>query len=133
MHLCAQRLRLFFLSIYNSSMNRRLALLNLSALLSLFLATSGCETGEKKFGPLTVRSGSQALESGMAEIEITPHVGFRMAGYFDERFSTGTHDPLKAKALVFRQGKELAALVFCDIVGLPLNATAKARAQASAE
>ena len=42
----------------------------------------------------------------MAEIDITPPIGFRMAGYFSERFSTAAHDPLKAKALVLRQGRE---------------------------
>src|SRR5437762_3595890 len=71
------------------------------------------------------------VEVGAAEIDITPPVGHRMAGYFDERFSTGTHDPLKAKAIVARQGNEQIALVFCDLVGFALNVTTNARAQAS--
>jgi len=71
------------------------------------------------------------LEIGAAETDITPPVGHRMAGYFDERLATGTHDPLKAKALVLKQGDEQIALVFCDLVGLSLNVTTNARAQAS--
>jgi hypothetical protein len=54
-----------------------------------------------------------------------------MAGYFDERIATGTHDPLHAKAIVLRQGRQQIALVFCDLIGLSLNVTTNARAQAS--
>jgi hypothetical protein len=54
-----------------------------------------------------------------------------MAGYFDERFSTGLHDPLKAKALVLRQGGREVALVFCDLLGMSLHVSQKARAEAS--
>src|SRR5438874_9112570 len=76
-------------------------------------------------------SPDDSLKIGAAEIDITPPVGHRMAGYFDERFSTGIHDPLKAKAIVMRQGQEQVAMVFCDLVGFALNVTTNARAQAS--
>jgi neutral ceramidase len=76
-------------------------------------------------------SSTLALESAAAEIDITPPAGMRMAGYFDERFATGAHDPLKAKALVLRQGDREIAMVFCDLVGISLNVTTNARAQAS--
>jgi hypothetical protein len=72
-----------------------------------------------------------SIDVGAAEIEITPPVGMRMAGYFDERFATGIHDPLKAKALLLRQDKQEIAMVFCDLVGVSLNVTTNARAQAS--
>jgi len=72
-----------------------------------------------------------ALEASAAEIDITPPVGMRMAGYFDERFATGVHDPLKAKAIILRQGDKEIAMVFCDLVGVSLNVTTNARAQAS--
>ena len=70
------------------------------------------------------------LKAGAAEIDITPPVGFRMAGYFNERLSTGTHDPLQAKAIVLDDGKEKIALVFCDLVGPSLNVTRRARTEA---
>src|SRR6267142_921617 len=71
------------------------------------------------------------LKVGAAEIDITPPVGHRMAGYFDERLATGVHDPLMAKAIVIQQRREQIALVFCDLVGLSLNVTTNARARAS--
>src|SRR5437588_1274941 len=76
-------------------------------------------------------SSTNPLQIGAAEIDITPPIGHRMAGYFDERLATAIHDPLKAKAIVLGQGHEQIAMVFCDLVGLSLNVTTNARAQAS--
>jgi hypothetical protein len=76
-------------------------------------------------------TSNDSIQVGAAEIDITPPVGMRMAGYFDERFATGVHDPLKAKALVLRQANQEIAMVFCDLVGVSLNVTTNARAQAS--
>jgi len=56
-----------------------------------------------------------------------------MAEYFDERLSTGVHDPLKAKAIILEQEKERIAMVFCDLVGVSLTITTNARAEASAK
>jgi neutral ceramidase len=95
-------------------------------LLTLF---AGCSTQPRPAS--NAASPSSQLQAGMAEIDITPPVGHRMAGYYDERLSTGTHDPLKAKALVLRQGNEQVSLVFCDLVGVSLNVTTNARARAS--
>src|SRR6476619_1088683 len=84
----------------------------------------GCaHTGTKR--------AAAGLQIGAAETDITPPVGFRMAGYFSERLATGTHDPLKAKALVLNDGKEKMALVFCDLIGMSLNVSTNARAKAS--
>jgi len=58
------------------------------------------------------------FQAGTATIDITPPIGYRMSGYFHERLSNGTKDPLLAKAIVFSQGDVLAALVCCDIVGI---------------
>src|SRR4051794_28439662 len=71
------------------------------------------------------------IEAAAAAVEITPPKGYRMAGYFAERLNTGTHDPLHAKALVFRQGDRQAALVFCDLVGIPREVAQRAREQSS--
>jgi hypothetical protein len=73
------------------------------------------------------------LEMGAAEVDITPPVGFRMAGYFDERISTGIHDPLHAKALVLHQGQTQVALVCCELIGLSLSVSTNARALASGQ
>src|SRR4249919_3018908 len=71
------------------------------------------------------------LQAGVAVVDITPPIPFRMHGYFYERLSTGVKDPLHARAVVFQQGKETAAFVFCDLVGIPYAETAPARKMAS--
>src|SRR5205823_3183207 len=70
------------------------------------------------------------LEAGVATADITPPRGYRMAGYFSERTNTATKDPLLAKAIVLRQGDQRAALVFCDLVGIPRDVSSRARALA---
>jgi neutral ceramidase len=72
------------------------------------------------------------FQVGLAEIDITPPVGYRMDGYFYERLNTGTRDPLKAKAIAFQQGGTRAALVVCDLIGVPQTLTREVRALASA-
>jgi neutral ceramidase len=71
------------------------------------------------------------LQMGLAEIDITPPVGYRMDGYFTERLATGQKDPLKAKALVFQQGTTRAALVACDLLGMPQSMSREVRARAA--
>lgn len=71
------------------------------------------------------------LKAGVAMTDITAPIPFRMHGYFYERLSTGVKDPLHARAIVFQQGREMAALVFCDLVGIPYSETAPARKKAS--
>jgi neutral ceramidase len=76
-------------------------------------------------------AGEEGLRVGVAEVDITPPVGHRMAGYFDERLATGVHDSLFARAMVLEQGRERVALVFCDLLGVPLKMSSKARQRAS--
>jgi len=73
---------------------------------------------------------AEPLKAGVGVVDITPPLGYRMAGYYNERRNTGTHDPLLAKAIVFQQGDVRAALVECDIVNMPADVSAKARALA---
>src|SRR5438477_4214110 len=95
------------------------------ALIAFFFLFPGCQHTP----PLATQSDS--LRIGAAEIDITPPIGHRMAGYFDERLSTGVHDPLKAKAIVMKQRDETIALVYCDLVGVSLHVTTNARVIAS--
>ncbi len=71
------------------------------------------------------------FHAGVATVDITPPVGYRMSGYFRERLSTGTHDPLLAKALYLRQGDIEAAMVFCDIIGIAPAVSRQARDDAA--
>jgi DNA-directed RNA polymerase subunit beta' len=71
--------------------------------------------------------GAALVLAGVAVVGITPPVGYRMSGYFNERLSTGIKDPLNAKAIVFRQGETQAAIVVCDLIGMTAEVTDKAR------
>ncbi|MCA9026149.1 MAG: neutral/alkaline non-lysosomal ceramidase N-terminal domain-containing protein [Planctomycetaceae bacterium] len=72
----------------------------------------------------------EMFEAGVGVIDITPVSGYRMSGYFSERLNTGTIDPLLAKAVVLRQGDTQAAIVFCDLIGISLDVSQRAREQA---
>jgi hypothetical protein len=85
----------------------------------------GCQNTARQAVP------APALRIGAAEVDITPPIGYRLAGYFSERLSTGVHDPLHAKALVLQQGPQQLALVACDLIGVPLDVTTNARARTS--
>ena len=87
-------------------------------------------TGQKTSSS-SKRSVNTELTAGLAVIDITPPVNYRMSGYFSERLSTGTSNPLRAKAMVLRQGEASGALVFCDIIGLSLDVSSRVRRKAS--
>lgn len=74
---------------------------------------------------------ADALRVGIAEADITPPVGFPIAGYYHERLADGTIDPLKAKAIVFRDANTQAALVVCDLIGIATDLSQAVRKQAS--
>jgi hypothetical protein len=78
-------------------------------------------------------TAAEPLAVGFAEADITPPLGFPMAGYYHERLATETHDPLKAKAIVFLQEKEQAALVVCDVTGIAHDLSVEVRRRAAEE
>lgn len=73
---------------------------------------------------------ADALRVGIAEADITPPVGFPIAGYYHERLADGTIDPLKAKAIVFRDANAEAALVVCDLIGVATDLSQAVRKRA---
>ena len=76
-------------------------------LISIF--TVGCAVATRKT--------TASLQAGVAATDITPTVG-------DVHYrgsSTGVLDPLMAKAVVFRQGQQQAALVLCDVIGISFD------------
>ena len=88
-------------------------------------------TGQKTSSASRNSGRSAQLTAGLAVADITPPIGYRMSGYFSERLSTGTSNPLCAKAVVLRQGVTSAAMVFCDIIGLSLEVSSRARRRAA--
>jgi neutral ceramidase len=79
-------------------------------------------------GPLWAET---PLRVGVAEVDITPPLGYPMAGYYHERLATGTKDPLKAKAMVWVQGDCQAALVICDLTGIAADFAVQVRQRAA--
>ncbi len=80
---------------------------------------------------LTPASGAE-LRVGRAAVKITPGMGLPMAGYYSVRLNEGVHDDLFAKAIVLESGGVKAALVACDLIGIPAEVIAKARARIAA-
>jgi neutral ceramidase len=76
---------------------------------------------------------AEGLRVGLAETDITPPVGFPMAGYYHERLAEGTIDPLKAKAIVFRQGDMAGALVVCDLIGIATDLSREVKRRTAAK
>ena len=59
-----------------------------------------------------------ALQAGTAKIDITPKKPLKMAGYGSRTgLSTGVHDPLSARVIVFRNNGKRLVLVSSDILG----------------
>ena len=75
---------------------------------------------------------AEELLVGLAEADITPPVGFPMAGYYHERLADGQRDPLQAKAVVLRQGNVSAAFVVADLTGVARDLYKQVVQQASA-
>ena len=57
------------------------------------------------------------LKSGAAMVNITPPLGIKMRGYFQERIAKEVHDDLFAKSLVLDDGETKLATVVCDLIG----------------
>jgi len=83
---------------------------------------------------LAPASGDEpSLRVGAAVADITPVGPYPMSGYYFERLSTGTTDPLHAKALVLRQGDVAAAIVCCDLIVIATDLTDVVRKRVEAE
>ena len=63
------------------------------------------------------------LHAAAATIDITPPADTWMTGFADRVGpSTGSHDPLNARALLLQSGAARLAVVSCDLLGLsPLD------------
>jgi hypothetical protein len=82
-------------------------------------------------GTATSPSVADEFEAGFAFADITPPTGWRRAGSYTEVISTGTHDPLFAKAMVLVQGEVKLAFVGNDLCSVPRDLTDEARKRAS--
>lgn len=97
----------------------------------LFTVISACLFWWSSAAAAGSASGADELKIGVAATDLTPPVGFPMAGYYHERLAEGTIDPLHAKAMVFRSGAAAAALVVCDLIGISTDLSREIRRRAS--
>jgi neutral ceramidase len=79
---------------------------------------------------LSVARG-EPLSVGVAETDITPPLDYPMSGYYHERLATGTKDPLKAKAIVWKSPETQAAWVICDLTGVGIDLSTAVRERAA--
>ena len=72
-------------------------------------------------------AAADEIRVGTAVVKITPPAGIPMAGYYSRRDSEGVLDDIYAKAAVLDDGKTKAAMVVCDLIGLPRSIALEAR------
>ncbi|MBI4559008.1 MAG: neutral/alkaline non-lysosomal ceramidase N-terminal domain-containing protein [Candidatus Hydrogenedentes bacterium] len=95
-------------------------------ILCVFVILTGC-TG------LRSTPGALQFRVGAASAPVTPPVGTFLAGYDSNRRSTGVHDDLYAKAVVFDDGTSPVAVVVVDCVGLQYPTVNAMRALAASK
>ena len=67
---------------------------------------------------------------GLYEIDVTPHLGVNIPGYFEARPATGVRDPLFARALACsNDAGDAFILVNIDTLSIKASVTARARAK----
>ncbi|HQZ68771.1 MAG TPA: neutral/alkaline non-lysosomal ceramidase N-terminal domain-containing protein [Planctomycetaceae bacterium] len=96
-------------------------------LMAILAPIHGSACGEEPVSP----TSKSTLRVGVGEADITPPAGFPMAGYYHERLAEGEIDPLKAKAIVFRDEHTSGALVVCDLIGVSTDLKNQVRQRAS--
>ena len=72
------------------------------------------------------------FEFGFSREDITPHYGIGLCGYLNPRFNRGAYDRLSLKAVVFKDGEGIAALVEYDLCLLPAALCRKIEAAVAA-
>lgn len=58
------------------------------------------------------------LKVGFARVDITPHIGASLKGYYRKRFAEDVLDPLEINAVAFYDGNKKALLITADNLGI---------------
>lgn len=67
------------------------------------------------------------LKVGVAEVDITPPLGIRMSGMWEDRHATEILDPLFARAMVIDNGETQLCFVACDVLSVRRSTVVNAR------
>src|SRR5690554_33363 len=85
----------------------------------LAVAVTSDQTDTKRTASSGLIKVDSGLKVGAAEVVISPPQGTYLAGYGNDRKSTGVHDDLYAKAVVISGQRNTVVLVAIDCIGLP--------------
>jgi len=58
------------------------------------------------------------LTAGVSCLDITPPLGIKLRGYFEERIATTVHDPLQVRSFAIEQDGAAAVIAICDNIGI---------------
>lgn len=58
------------------------------------------------------------LKAGVSCLDITPPLGTRMRGYFEERTASTVHDPLHVRSFAVAGDSGAVAIAICDVIGI---------------
>ena len=104
------------------------------ALLAFSLVLAACSP-QAPIPEKTPQVAAKAAELlvGVASATINPPIGIFLAGYGQDRKATGIHDDLRARAIVFDDGKTPVALVVLDLISVQYPTTQRIREAVAAK
>lgn len=100
-------------------------------LVGIWACSSEVPAPQESAAPPESAAQALSLRAGAASGVITPPEGTLLAGYDRNRRSTGVHDDLFAKAVVFYDGVTAAALVVLDSTGIMYDTVGEIRERAA--
>lgn len=71
------------------------------------------------------------LKAGVSCLDVTPPLGTRMRGYFEERTASTVHDPLHVRSFAVESGGGAVAVAVCDVIGVDRKYLDRAKARIS--
>jgi len=69
------------------------------------------------------------LTAGVSCLDITPPLGTRMRGYFEERTASTVHDPLHVRSFALEDSGAAVAVAVCDVIGVSRKYLDQAKAR----